>query len=112
MFLSSMLAIQASIYRLTGFQLMVVGGLFLCAAALLLAISRERRIAIKRSVVTDEMAIHAGRIADALERLAGQAKQQGTVDDSRWAPRTTEVATTEPKSAAESRHVSYSMFGR
>jgi hypothetical protein len=105
--LTSLLAIPASIYKLSGFQLLVAGGLLLCAAALLLAISRERRVSIKRSLVTDELAVHTGRIADALERIAAQTKRRTATEDSRWPQKA------EPEKADNEAHrIAYSIFGR
>jgi hypothetical protein len=107
MFLTSLLALPDSIYSISGFQLLIVGGLFLCAAALLLAIRREHRIVIKSSVVTDELAIQAGRIADALERIATPSIDRVRPSD----PRSPEKAEPE-RSDREATHIAYSMFGR
>jgi hypothetical protein len=107
MLITSLLAIPGAIYKLSGFQLLVAGGLLLCAAALLLAISREHRISIKRSTITDELAVHAGRIAEALERLAMQRNERMRPTDVRWPERT------EPERADDEAHrVAYSIFGR
>jgi hypothetical protein len=94
-------------------QLLGVGALLLGVAALLLAFSRERRMRLSRSAVTDELAIHMGRIADSLERItmqlsdraSWQAVAQQKVDIS--APRLDEPVSNPPE-----RHVALSMFGR
>jgi len=93
--------------NITGFQLLLAGGLLLGVAAFLLALSRERRVSLKRSVVTDELAVHTGRIADALERIANQANERAHVAASR------KHEQPEPERASEeAHHIAYSMFGR
>ncbi len=93
--------------NITGFQLLVAGGLLLGVAAFLLALSRERRVSVKRSVVTDELAVHTGRIADALERIANQTNESAHLAASRKREQP------EPERASEeAHHIAYSMFGR
>jgi hypothetical protein len=60
--------------NMTAFQFLIAGALLLGVAAILMAISREHRISLKRSGVSDEIAIHLGRIADALDRI--QTREQ------------------------------------
>src|SRR5271165_2159573 len=55
---------------LSSFQLMVGAGALLIAAALLLGFRRTRNVKVQRSLLTDELMIYLGRIADALERNA------------------------------------------
>jgi hypothetical protein len=93
--------------NVTGFQLLVAGGLLLGVAAFLLALSRERRVSVKRSVVTDELTVHTGRIAEALERIANQANERAHLAASR------KHEQPEPERASEeAHHIVYSMFGR
>jgi len=55
---------------MSSFQLMVGAGALLIAAALLLGLRRTRNVQVQRSLLTDELMIYLGRIADALERNA------------------------------------------
>lgn len=55
---------------MSSFQLMVGAGALLIAAALLLGLRRTRNVKVQRSLLTDELMIYLGRIADALERNA------------------------------------------
>jgi hypothetical protein len=55
----------------SSFQLIVAAGALLVAAAVLLGLRpRARNVALQRSLLTDELMIYLGRIADALERNA------------------------------------------
>jgi hypothetical protein len=93
--------------NVTAFQLLIAGGLLLGVAAFLLALSRERRVSMKRSVVTDELTVHTGRIAEALERIANQANERAHLAASRKREQP------EPERASEeAHHIAYSMFGR
>jgi len=106
--LSSSLDIQKSLLsNLTAFQLLVAGALLLGVAAFLMALGRERRVSLKRSVVTDELAIHLGRIADSLDRIANQTRDRAHPT----ASRSPEIPATET-SHDKAHHISYSMFGR
>jgi hypothetical protein len=89
--------------NLSGFQFLVAGALLLGVAALLLALSRERRVSVKRSAMTDELAVQMGRIADALERIANYR--------ARLAPRR-QIRTETERADEEAHRVAYSMFGR
>jgi uncharacterized protein (DUF58 family) len=93
--------------NLSGFQFLVAGALLLGVAALLLALSRERRVSVKRSAMTDELAVQMGRIADALERIASYTSERARLASSRRQTRT------ETEKADEEAHrIAYSMFGR
>src|SRR5256885_4974492 len=59
-------------FTITTMQLWLAGSTLLCFG-LLVALARGKRIALRRSVVTDEVAIQLGRIAAAVEQLAGEA---------------------------------------
>ena len=94
-------------HSISSFQLLLAAALLLCAAAFLLAVARKSRVTIQRSVVTDEFAVHLGRIADAAERIANQpvanvmAAASGT--DRQPAP---------PKLTERSHTIPYSIFTR
>ena len=61
---------------MSSFQLMVAAGSLLIAAALLLGLRRRTsNVAVQRSLLTDELMIYLGRIADALERNAPPNRQ-------------------------------------
>ena len=93
--------------NLTAFQLLIAAGLFLGVAALMLALSRERRVSLRASAVTEELAVHLRRIANALENLADPLRDRSHFTDSR----DRDVVCPE-KPSEDSRQVSYSMFGR
>jgi hypothetical protein len=96
-----------SLSNVTAFQLLVAGGLLLAVATLLLALSRVRSVSVKPSPVTEELAIHMGRIADALEDLANPLRDRSHFTDSRERTPVAPEKTTE-----DTCHVSYSIFGR
>jgi hypothetical protein len=82
------------------------GGVVLLSLALLLALVKAKKIALQRSVVTDEIAIQLGRIADTLDQLAGEARSRNMLQNARQ----TELP---PLKTSEQDHpISYSMFGR
>jgi len=98
---------------ITTLQLLGLGGLFLAIAAFLLAFSRERRMALKRSIVTDELAIQLGRIADSLEHMANQASDRAMWKASRHRAEASRNRIQEPEVASPETHrVAFSMFGR
>ena len=95
----------AALSNVTAFQLLIAGGLLLAVAALLLALGRERRVRVRPSEVTEELSLHMGRIANALENLADPLRDRSHFTDLRERG--------EPeKSAEDARRVSYSIFGR
>lgn len=103
-------------HTFTSLQFLGVGALLLGIAALLLAFSRERRTTLKRSIVTDELSIHMGRIADALDRIANQASDRASYR-ANWResrPKAEVLPSTDaPAEASPEWHgVSYSMYGR
>ncbi len=93
--------------NITAFQFLVAGALLLGVAAILMALARENRIALKRSDVSDELAIHLGRIADALDRLANQSRERPPFTNVQK-PENSET----DRPAEKAHHISYSMFGR
>lgn len=108
MLLNAALAVpKMSLSNVTAFQLLVAGGLLLAVATLLLALSRVRSVSVKPSPVTEELAIHMGRIANALENLANPLRDRSHFTDSREQTPVAPEKTTE-----DTRHVSYSIFGR
>jgi hypothetical protein len=107
LFINALAVPGISLSNVTAFQLLIAGGLLLGVAAFLLALSRERRVSIKPSTVTDELAIHMTRIANALENLADPTRDRSHFTDSPGQ----EVARPE-KASEEAHRVAYSMFGR
>ena len=64
---------------MTSFQLLVAGGALLICAAGLLALRRHTRVTLDRSLLTDELMIYLGRIADALEHQRTPSTDDVTV---------------------------------
>jgi len=92
-------------FTITTMQLWLAGSSVLCVA-LFVALARGKRIAVQRSVVTDEIAIQMGRIAAAVEQLAGEAAARRVMEERR-------LSVTLPPAVGEEKHpISYSMFGR
>jgi hypothetical protein len=108
MLLTTTLAIpKITLSNFSAFQLLVLGALLLGVAALLLALSRERRVSVKRSAATDELAVHMVRIAEALERIANLTTERAHLTSSR------RQVKTETEGADDQAHrIAYSMFGR
>jgi hypothetical protein len=76
-------------------------------AAVILALAREKRVALQRSVVTDEVAIDLGRIAAAVEQIASEATARRLLEEKQRA------SVSPPPAEGEEKHpISYSMFGR
>ena len=63
----------------TSFQLLVAGGALLVFAAVLLGLRRRTRVMVERSLLTDELMIYLGRIADALEHPRTSSTDDVTV---------------------------------
>jgi hypothetical protein len=95
-------------HTITTIQLLVAGGVLLSFAAVL-ASARRKRIALQRSVVTDEIAIQLGRIASAVEQLAGEAAARRIREEKE---RQKASVTLPPVAGEEAHPISYSMFGR
>jgi len=109
MLLNTALAVPGmALSNVTAFQLLIAGALLLALAAFLLALSRERRVSVKPSNVTEELAIHLGRIANALENLADPLRDRSHFT----ASREREPAPPEKRQKRRHTHVSYSIFGR
>ena len=100
-------AVRFAGFAFTSFQLLIAGALLLGAAALLLLLSGGKRVSVQRSAVTDELAIHLGRIGDALERLAEEVRA-ARVSKEMGPP----GITVPPRPGEETHPISYSMFGR
>ena len=98
---------QIPLSNFSAFQLLVAGALLLGIATLLLALSRERRVSVKRSAATDELAVHMVRIAEALERIANQTTERAHLAASRH-----QVRTETERANEEAHRIAYSMFGR
>lgn len=92
---------------LTSFQLLVAGGALLICAAALLGLRRRTRVTVERSLLTDELMIYLGRIADALERQRGVSTDEVTVAVMR---RMEEMA--DAKANGKVREMPFTMLGR
>jgi len=94
-------------FTITTTQLWLAGSAVLCVA-LFVALARVKRIAMQRSVVTDEIAIQLGRIAAAVEQLAGEAAARRVMEENKQ-----RANVTLPPAVGEEKHpIAYSMFGR
>src|SRR5262249_39637539 len=93
----------------SSFQLLVVSASLLVIAALLLLFRpRQTKVVVQRSVLTDEIFVLLGRIADALER-------QAAIEESRYANALASKNTADTRSteaSASPNAMPYSMFGR
>lgn len=111
-------SITFAAHTITTFQLLGLGALLLGVAAMLLAISRERRTTLKRSEVTKELTAELSCIAQALEQIADQGASRMMHTAPEEAARTSNTAPTakEAEAAQEPppapRRSAYSMFGR
>ena len=108
---------------ITSTEVFVVGGALLFVSGLLIGVGRNKqRVALQRSLTTDEMLIYFSRIADAVERQADRPTVQQIAEmiERRIAEyqRTTEAAAAAASAAAgagaapKSRAMPLSMFGR
>lgn len=93
-------------HTITTMQLLLAGVGLLCIG-LLLALLRAKQFALRRSIVTDEIAIQLGRIATAVEQLAGEAAARRIREE-----RMSASVTLPPGPGEENHPVTYSMFGR
>ena len=99
-------------HTITAVQLLGIGELVLGIGVFLLAFHRVTRTTLKRSVVSDELQAHMGRIADALERIANQATDRKIRRASRAATESLTNDTVPPDlGKQETQRISYSMFG-
>jgi hypothetical protein len=95
-------------HTITTVQLLLVGGLLLGLAAALLAMARSKRVSLQRTLVTDQIAVDLGRIASALEQIAGETTARRLMEERQKANVTLPPAVGEEKRPANS----YSIFGR
>src|SRR6202166_1090678 len=63
---------------LSSFQLLVAGGGLLGFGAILLAVRGTRMVEVKSSIVTEELMVYLGRIANALEAPRGPSNEEVT----------------------------------
>ena len=120
--LSSVLGIPAlTLSNLSGFELLIAGALLLGVAAMLLALSGERRVSLKRSAAIDELAVYLDRMTEALDRISQDtsrmsrevlANRPADRPVERRTERKAETPADPQKTEPETRHVAYSMFGR
>src|SRR5579871_2771047 len=94
-------------HTITTVQLLLVGGLLLGLAAALLAMARSKRVSLQRTLVTDQIAVDLGRIASALEQIAGETTARRLMEERQKANVTLPPAVGEEKRPANS----YSIFG-
>lgn len=88
-------------------ELLIAGAVLLAIAGIMLIFRRRQRIALHRSLVTDELMLHLSRIADGLDRLAMRPVQTVIAE----APK--RVEDLPPQTLTEqTRSIPYSMFGR
>ena len=92
---------------LTSFQLLVAGGALLICAAVLLALRRQTRVTVERSLLTDELMIYLGRIADALEH-----QRTPTTDDVTVAVMRRMEEMGNAKANGKVREIPFTMLGR
>ncbi len=105
---------------ITSAQLLVGGGVLLFVVGLMIGIGRKQRVALQRSLLTDEIMIYLSRIADAVERQADRPTVQQIADmiERRIAEyqRSAEAAAASAAAGAgavpKSRAMPLSMFGR
>ena len=105
---------------ITSTEVFVVGGTLLFVAGLMIGLGRNKqRVALQRSLMTDEMLIYFSRIADAVERQADRPTVQQIAEmiERRIAEyqRATEAAAAASAGAGaapKSRAMPLSMFGR
>ena len=93
-------------HTFTATQILITATILLMAAVIL-ALARGKRVALQRSVVTDEIAIDLGRIAAAVEQIASEATARRLLEERQRA------SVSLPPAEGEEKHpISYSMFGR
>ena len=111
-----MYSITLAGHTVTAVQLLGIAALLLATAAFLLAIGRQRRLALKKSAVTDEFAFQIERVAQALERLADQGAsrlmQEAAQRSARSTADTAKPTSTPEEAQAKPARIAYSMLGR
>lgn len=94
-------------HTITAGDLLIASTILLAVSAVLLIFNRRQRIALRRSVVTDELMIHLSRIGDLLERVAMRPIQTIIAEPPKRADDSA------PPPLAEPAHsIPYSIFGR
>lgn len=91
---------------MSSFQLIVAAGALLIVAALLLGFRGTTNVTVQRSLLTDELMIYLGRIADALERNGPPNKEMIIADMERL------IAERNAKPGTKVHAMPYSMLGR
>ena len=105
---------------ITSTEVFVGGGALLFVSGLIIGVGRKQRVALQRSLLTDEMLIYFSRIADAVERQADRPTVQQIAEmiERRIAEyqRSAEAAAASAAAGAgaapKSRAMPLSMFGR
>jgi hypothetical protein len=98
--------------HLSGFYVLLLEMLLLGIAGFLLGLSRGRRVVLQRSGLTDELALHLGRIADTLERIANQIADRSITEAREVESGTAVEPAVESAPRPENHPIPYSMFGR
>jgi hypothetical protein len=94
-------------FSFTTFQLLLAGALLLMAAALLLFTARGKRVALQRSVVTDELMVHLARIGDSLDQITSELRAASALKETQ-----TPESLAPLKTGGPAQSIAYSMFGR
>jgi hypothetical protein len=108
--------IQIAGHLVTSFQLLIIGALLLCAAAILMGYRRDLKATLRQSTVTDRLAEDLSRIANALERIAYRPADFAIRDAARRSAEKmgspVEKAPEVEPASEEAHRVAYSIFGR
>lgn len=111
-----MYSITLAGHTVTAVQLLGIAALLLATAAFLLSIGRQRRLALKKSAVTDDFQFQLDRIAQALERLADQGgsrlMREAALRSARNAAPNSKLASPPREEQGKPGRIAYSVFGR
>lgn len=94
-------------YTITTGELLIAAAMGLLAAGALLFLRRRQTVALRRSLVTDELMLHLSRIADLLERQAMRPIQVVMPETTQRTEDGSQQRFQEPTGS-----IAYSMFGR
>jgi len=111
-----MYSITLAGHSVTVIQILGIAALLLATAAFLLSVSRGRRLALKKSGVTEDFQFQFERMAQALERLADQGAsrlmQEAAQRSARNAAESPKRASVAEAEATQTGRIAYSMPGR
>lgn len=94
---------------ISSFWLLMLGAGLLLIAGVMLLFRKTGRVALERSLLTDEVTIYLSRIADAVERQARVPTVEEVVE---MAQKRIAEQKEEAKEAPKSHAIAHSMFGR